>query len=276
MSRNPSQHSKTYYRAGGDVLLCVGQVHFKVHSEILRRSSPYFASILANSYWIENNPNAHRSRRLCPHDDPIPTADAVTTCIRLRGRDPQDIKILLSILYTDTLSAAVGLINSHNVICMLDLADYLAVESVKEACEVFLCANIAKDPMVTMMMAEQYGLETLYRKTLVLIIRGLEKRLWDGSPFGKSWISEFDNIPYETRRRLIEGLLCRLKKTIKKSRRMRNPPKCYQLVSAKLQELSRQGSGRFYSKPLSSVCVEIQSLMTIPCRHCRHQMKMKW
>lgn len=275
MSRNPSQHSKAHYFAEGDVLLCVGQVHFKVHSAILRLSSRYFASILANNYWIENNPNANGFRRLCPHDD-IPTADAVTTCIRLHGRDPHDIKTLLSILYTDTLITAVSLINSHNVICMLDLADYLAVERVKEACEAFLCTNITKDPMVMMMMAEQYGLEVLYRKALVVITMELEKRLWNGPPFGKSWISEFDDIPYETRRKLIGDLLCRLRKTIKNSRRMKNPPKCYQLVSAKLLELSRKGSDKFYSKPLSSVCVEIQNLMTIPCRHCRYQMKVKW
>lgn len=151
-----SPNKTHYYHPDGDVVLCVGSEHFRVHSFILRRVSGFFTSVLSDKACDD-----------CPHSVPqLEKPSNLLATVRLEGNDPSSIESLLSILYPHTLAE----VSWDDVAAMLSLADELAIPIVTAKCERFLKTQLPLRAMEVLVLADKYGFSELFKEASAVVL----------------------------------------------------------------------------------------------------------
>ncbi|RUS14482.1 hypothetical protein BC938DRAFT_477345 [Jimgerdemannia flammicorona] len=159
----------THYYEDGNVLLFAGNVQFRVHASILRRSSDFFEKLL-NGNWRETNPqdnpsqaSSNSSGGLSDHgSDDAP----IVARVKLPGKDPKHVESLLSTLYLHTKHR----VSWANVQPILHLADEYLFPRVLARCDQFLRRELKKKPLEVLVLADRYRLPAVRKEACLLVL----------------------------------------------------------------------------------------------------------
>ncbi|RUP16817.1 hypothetical protein BC936DRAFT_139516 [Jimgerdemannia flammicorona] len=164
--KNPLQLNPTHYYLDGNVILCAGTQHFRVHGSILCHSSAFFAGLLRGS-WNDAAPSIP-----CEHDEPKKSeTDSVVAKVQLRGKDPKEVELLLSTLYLHTELE----ITWHNVEPILKLADEYEFPRIMAKCDQLLRKDMGDKPLEVLILADRYRLPEAYKASSALVLHDYAK-----------------------------------------------------------------------------------------------------
>ncbi|RUS17294.1 hypothetical protein BC937DRAFT_90154 [Endogone sp. FLAS-F59071] len=156
------KNNKSHYYLDGDVLLCVGDTHFRVHSLILRLGSEFFATLFSGK-WHETQ------SKECDHGDQTATGETteLAAVIQLREKHPPQIEHLISMLYPHTTDE----ITAKTVEHQLQLAEEYIVNSVKVKCHWFLRQQLTeKSALNTLVLAERFRLAEAFKEASAIVL----------------------------------------------------------------------------------------------------------
>ncbi|RUP49253.1 hypothetical protein BC936DRAFT_142955 [Jimgerdemannia flammicorona] len=170
------QRSQTHYYEDGNVILCAGDVRFRVHASILRLSSRFFERLFAGN-WREtnvqstsgetthnNNNNAKTKSR--DDNDGVIGGPRIIARVNLVNKDASHVEALLSTLYLHTDTK----INWGNVQPILQLADEYIFPRILARCDAFLSRELKKKPLEALILADRYHLADVYKSSMALVI----------------------------------------------------------------------------------------------------------
>lgn len=176
-----------HYYDDGNVIICMGNTHFRVHASILRLSSDFFKKLLSDAWNKTNRPDPFKS--FCSQHGKLDFKD-VMAVVDLPYKIPSDFGTLLSTLYN--LDAEFE-ITWGNVEEILRVARKYNFSSATENCQRFLRSKMKEAPLDALLQADRYRLPDLYMEASALVL--------DHYVYYSSF-PEFEQLSMETRFKL--------------------------------------------------------------------------
>ncbi|GBB84854.1 hypothetical protein RclHR1_11430002 [Rhizophagus clarus] len=148
-----NQKSTLHYYPDGDILITVKGITFCLHKNILSLCSKVFQDMFECAKAITS------SKEDCSTEGDIPE-------ISLDDESPEKFQEVLSYIYPGYYHP----ITWHNVSEFLKLSDKYMMDSVMEATKVFLQQNFRENPLLTLVLSEQYEFKYLYKESSKLVL----------------------------------------------------------------------------------------------------------
>ncbi|RUS15335.1 hypothetical protein BC938DRAFT_476988 [Jimgerdemannia flammicorona] len=163
--KNPIHHYPD-----GNVVLCVGHEHFRVHASIFRASSSFF-----DGFFSGNGKETVSHSVRCEHGDPKTdtgeTDRKVIATVQLPGKNSKEVEMLLSTLYLHTEME----ITWENVEPILKLADEYGFPRILAKCDQLLRRDIGNKPLEVLILADRYRLPKAFNASSALVLHDYAK-----------------------------------------------------------------------------------------------------
>lgn len=173
-----------YYFDDGDVAVIVEQTVFRVHSVILKLASGFFKARLSGSWQspVENNANtatmvatsAVAAAATDLGENPanaLPTLQECPHQIRLDDENPDDIALLLSVIYPNPR----GVVSWESVAALMRLSDKYLVDVVSRDIRRFLETRWSENVFQSILLADRFLIADVYRKASTHIVDDLHR-----------------------------------------------------------------------------------------------------
>lgn len=178
-----------HYYDDGNVILCLGDEHFRVHESILRLNYKLDKMLGKRS---GEDTTQDSSKSPCGH--PEQDHKGIIAYLKLLEKEPSDIEQLLSILYAQNNVE----LTWSNFELVYKLADEYDIHGLNDTCIQFLNQNTMDYPLETLRMAEKYELADIFEASSAIILDEYEEY--------KSK-DEYTKLSRKTRALLLETLL---------------------------------------------------------------------
>ncbi|RUS18706.1 hypothetical protein BC937DRAFT_88431 [Endogone sp. FLAS-F59071] len=183
MLSKPQKNGKHYY-FDGNVIICVDDVHFRVHASILSMFSEFFKGILSGN-WRETDVQKYS----CKHNEQ--NEKGIMAMVQINEKNPADMEMLLSVVYNHTNTT----LTLNDVETIIKLATEYMFSNVITWCDNFLQGEVYEKPLEVLILADRYHLSNSYKRSSDWVYD--EYRFFSKQP-------EYEQLSLETRFQLMK------------------------------------------------------------------------